>query len=512
LFYAFFNLQYSFDADKTVKAIAILDGYTDSAVASKDVTYCKVATPVIACANNSVTITTTTADAKIYYTTDGSAPTTASTAYTAAFPITETTTVKAIATLANYADSEVKEESCTYKTPYTVTFYNGATAYETPAAQTVYSGDKATKPAVDPTAATGYTFDGWYSDNALTTAFDFTAAITANTSVYAKFTPISYTITYKLNDGTNAAGNPATYTVKTDTITLADATTTVTDFSFGGWYSDAAFTTKVTEIAKGSTGDVTLYAKWSGRKEIKTDKSSIKLSDISSYATAKLAIKVTSTDSTDTKKGWSAGKIVLQKSSDWSGSDMTTTDLFSTPAYGKVVTFFVPIQDIITACGTTYDYFYENVYNNASVTSVSIAYGIPDDKSAVLTELTGYSATAGGLDKVWSKYTAYSAAFTISLSSIGADQGYNRIEIIGKNIVSGSDNLAEWSNNFGAYIGVSSDVYKGAKADNMGYKGHYLTWSDSTYDTLLIQCNASTSDEMIVTAINLSYTEESTVE
>ena len=52
--------------------------------------------PEITCANNTVTITA--ADGcEIYYTTDGTAPTTASTKYSAPFPITENITVKAIA-------------------------------------------------------------------------------------------------------------------------------------------------------------------------------------------------------------------------------------------------------------------------------------------------------------------------------------------------------------------------------------------------------------------------------
>lgn len=53
-------------------------------------------------------------------------------------------------------------------------------------AQTIRSGAKATKPA-DPTKA-GYTFAGWYKEDTFTTVFDFTAAVSANTTVYAKFT------------------------------------------------------------------------------------------------------------------------------------------------------------------------------------------------------------------------------------------------------------------------------------------------------------------------------------
>ena len=65
--------------------------------------------------------------------------------------------------------------------------------------------------------------------------------------------------TYDLDGGENG-DNPATYTVVTPTITLADATKE--GFTFDGWFSDADWTTQVNEIAQGSTGAVTLYAKF----------------------------------------------------------------------------------------------------------------------------------------------------------------------------------------------------------------------------------------------------------
>lgn len=68
-------------------------------------------------------------------------------------------------------------------TVYTVTFdVNGGSAVD---AQKVVSGAQATQPD-DPTRS-GYTFQGWYSDSGLTTAFDFTAAINADTTIYAKW-------------------------------------------------------------------------------------------------------------------------------------------------------------------------------------------------------------------------------------------------------------------------------------------------------------------------------------
>jgi len=52
-------------------------------------------------------------------------------------------------------------------------------------AQEVRNGQTATKPA-DPTKS-GYVFDNWYAEDTFTNVFDFDDAITANTTVYAKF-------------------------------------------------------------------------------------------------------------------------------------------------------------------------------------------------------------------------------------------------------------------------------------------------------------------------------------
>jgi len=73
-------------------------------------------------------------------------------------------------------------------------------------------------------------------------------------------TPITYTISYTLNGGTNNSDNPASYTIETDTITLKSATRS--DYLFDAWYAEASFTNKVTQIVKGSTGNKTFYAKW----------------------------------------------------------------------------------------------------------------------------------------------------------------------------------------------------------------------------------------------------------
>jgi len=77
----------------------------------------RVADPVISCTENTVTMSCDTASATIHYTTDGTTPTTESTAYSEGIAITEDTTFKAIAVKDGMADSAVVTEECEYVAP-----------------------------------------------------------------------------------------------------------------------------------------------------------------------------------------------------------------------------------------------------------------------------------------------------------------------------------------------------------------------------------------------------------
>ena len=110
----------------------------------------------------------------------------------------------------------------------------------------------------------GYIFGGWYTDEACTETNKITQieqGTTGNITLYANWIE-AYTITYILNGGTNDANNPDSYTALTETITLADATKN--GYIFGGWYTDEACAeiNKITQIEQGTTGNITLYAKW----------------------------------------------------------------------------------------------------------------------------------------------------------------------------------------------------------------------------------------------------------
>ena len=79
-------------------------------------------------------------------------------------------------------------------------------------------------------------------------------------TIYPEWEIINYTITYNLNGGTNPSGVKSSYKVTDETYTLP--TPTRTGYTFAGWYTESSFTNKVNSIAKGSTGNKNLYAKW----------------------------------------------------------------------------------------------------------------------------------------------------------------------------------------------------------------------------------------------------------
>jgi len=109
----------------------------------------------------------------------------------------------------------------------------------------------------------GYLFKGWYLDSKFEHQITGVSGHTEALTVYAKWEIITYSITYVLNGGTNNSKNVDSYTVE-DLVKLENPTRI--GFVFEGWFTDPEFTAKnkKTQIAKGSTGDITLYAKWKG--------------------------------------------------------------------------------------------------------------------------------------------------------------------------------------------------------------------------------------------------------
>ena len=81
--------------------------------------------------------------------------------------------------------------------------------------------------------------------------------------LYAVWTPVRYSIIYVNMDGAqNAAGNPDSFTVEDDFLTLYEPTKA--GYTFEGWYTDDTYNNKVTAPIKLRVGyEPTFYAKWS---------------------------------------------------------------------------------------------------------------------------------------------------------------------------------------------------------------------------------------------------------
>ncbi len=135
---------------------------------------------------------------------------------------------------------------------YTVTFESNGGSSVT--SQIVPENTAATQPS-NPTL-TGYTFNGWFSDEALTQSYDFQTLVTANITLYAKWTLNSYTLTYTAgSNGTITGDSPQTV----EHGSSGTAVTAVPDsgYLFSKWSDDS---TSNPRTDANVTGDITVTA------------------------------------------------------------------------------------------------------------------------------------------------------------------------------------------------------------------------------------------------------------
>ena len=146
--------------------------------------------------------------------------------------------------------------------PYTVTF-NANDGTDATTTQGFYSNTPQALTA-NPFTRTDYALLGWntkadgsggeYADGAVVNNL-------GDATLYAQWEPVNYNIAYILDEGVNADSNPATYTIVSDAITLADPTRI--GFIFDGWTFEGQDTPiKRPTIATGSYGDKTFTAHW----------------------------------------------------------------------------------------------------------------------------------------------------------------------------------------------------------------------------------------------------------
>jgi Legume lectin domain/Chitobiase/beta-hexosaminidase C-terminal domain/Fn3 associated len=227
----------------TVNAIATAPNFTQSATGTSVITINQqspAATPVISPATGTftapqtVTITDSTAGSTIYYTLDGSQPTTSSTQYTGSLTVSSTTTVNAIASAPNFTQSATGTSVITINqqspaatpviSPATGTFTSpqSVTIADSTAGSTIYYTLDGSQPT---TSSTPYT--GSFTVSTTTTVKGFATA-----SGFAQSATGTSVIT--INQQSPAATpliSPATGTFSPpQTVTITDATSGATIF------------------------------------------------------------------------------------------------------------------------------------------------------------------------------------------------------------------------------------------------------------------------------------------
>ena len=138
---------------------------------------------------------------------------------------------------------------------YTVTFDVQGHGTAPESQKDIPEGNTATRP-MDPTE-TGYTFGGWYKEAACTTEFNFSDPINADTTIYAKWTVKTYSVSFSTSHGST----PTTQTVEHGKTAVNPGSLSADGWSFGGWFADSVCTTSF-NFTNPITADTVVYAKW----------------------------------------------------------------------------------------------------------------------------------------------------------------------------------------------------------------------------------------------------------
>ena len=143
---------------------------------------------------------------------------------------------------------------------FTVIFDDqGATTPVTPGTKIIISPATTAGPLPTP-IKTGNTFGGWWynAPNGSWTVFTASTVVTANTTVYAKWTSIQYTVTFNSQGGSAVASQSVNY----GALATQPAATYRTGYTYGGWFKEAGCINYWNFATEKVYGNVTLYAKW----------------------------------------------------------------------------------------------------------------------------------------------------------------------------------------------------------------------------------------------------------
>ncbi len=151
---------------------------------------------------------------------------------------------------------DIKLESILKTKLYNVEFIDGEVKNPT---HVIYKA-----PAVAPTLSkTGHTFAGWYTSPLFeeNTLFDLNTGISKHMTLFAKWSPNTYTASFELNGGNQSTDyDPIEYVYGTSFEQPTDPTRE--GYEFAGWYSNSNFTTIYTGWNGSRASNHTIFAKW----------------------------------------------------------------------------------------------------------------------------------------------------------------------------------------------------------------------------------------------------------
>jgi hypothetical protein len=234
---------------ETIKAIAAATGYANSALASTTYTITPPAAAPVFSVNagiynsvQSVTISDTTTGAVIYYTTNGTTPTSASTKYTGAITVSSAETLEAIATATGYSESPVTTAAYTITLPAATPAFSVATGTYTTvqtvsitdatAGSTIYYTTDGTTPTTSSTQYTGaLTVSATETVEAIAIAAGYSSSAVA-TAAYTINLPVpGFSLTVSPSSLTIPAGQSGTATI---TVSPTNGFAAITAFSCTG--------------------------------------------------------------------------------------------------------------------------------------------------------------------------------------------------------------------------------------------------------------------------------------
>jgi len=352
------------------------------------------------------------------------------------------------------AETYANENGINFHTIYKITYdSNGGSAVD---AAYLSNGSSVTAPT-EPTKD-GFHLEGWYEDAALTQQVTFPYTPSASVTLYAKWAPDNFTVSFNSNGG----GAVASQEILPGEKVTKPADPARSGFTFGGWYTDSTLSDEWNFDSDTVSANMTLYAKWLCKVTFNSNGGS----SISSKYVAEGGTVAEPT--APTRTGYTFGGW-------YSNSALSATWNFSTNTVSSATTLYAKWT------AHTYTVQYNANGGTGAMASVGHTY---DVKKA----LTGNSFTRTGY-----RFAGWATSATGSVAYSDGESVKNLTATDGATVTlyakwSANTYTVKYNSNNGsgsmASVGHTYDVEKALSANTFTRTGYtFAGWSESTGGT-----------------------------